>query len=178
MQATVRLTANDIRQLRSTAEQIARRHSSARRFAIEIAERVNLATGAAGLNIRAITDDPDWEDTSPTARHCSTSMSMSGPASARPAILPAASRPNWMDRASQPFTPIAPRMSGAGRTCRLSFHPFDTMSEITHSNHTLGNPPCACRTSLPPDAFSSGSGPQKRRKEVMGEGPSWILRSP
>ena len=63
MQATVRLTANDIRQLRSTAEQIARRHSSARRFAIEIAERVNLATGAAGLNIRAITDDPDWEDT-------------------------------------------------------------------------------------------------------------------
>ncbi|MGC4251388.1 MAG: hypothetical protein QM605_07970 [Sphingobium sp.] len=63
MATTVRLTVDDIRQLRTTAEQIARRNSSARRFAIEIAERFSVSTGDSSLNIHAITDDPAWEDT-------------------------------------------------------------------------------------------------------------------
>ncbi|AMK24728.1 hypothetical protein K426_18995 [Sphingobium sp. TKS] len=45
-----------------------------------------------------------------------------------------------MDRASLPSTPTAPGMSGAGRICRLSSGPFDTMSAIAHSNHVFGNP--------------------------------------
>ncbi len=63
MTGAIRLSAGDVRQLRAVAEGIARRHSSATRFAIEIAERVNLTTGNAALNILAISDDPDWEDT-------------------------------------------------------------------------------------------------------------------
>jgi len=63
MTETIRLPAEDVRQLREVAERVARRHSSARRFAIEIAERVNLTTGDAALNIRAISEDPDWSDT-------------------------------------------------------------------------------------------------------------------
>ena len=63
MTETIRLSADDVRQLCEIAESVARRHSSARRFAIEIAERVNLTTGDAALNIRAISNDPDWEDT-------------------------------------------------------------------------------------------------------------------
>ena len=63
MTGTVRLSAGDVRQLREVAERIARRHSSAARFAIEIAERVNLTTGDSALNILAISDDPDWADT-------------------------------------------------------------------------------------------------------------------
>ena len=63
MTGAIRLSAGDVRQLREVAEGIARRHSSATRFAIEIAERVNLTTGNAALNILAISDDPDWEDT-------------------------------------------------------------------------------------------------------------------
>ena len=63
MTGAIRLSAGDVRQLREVAEGIARCHSSATRFAIEIAERVNLTTGNAALNILAISDDPDWEDT-------------------------------------------------------------------------------------------------------------------
>lgn len=63
MTGTIRLPAGHVRQLREVAEGIARRHSSAARFAIEIAERVNLTTGNAALNILAISDDPDWGDT-------------------------------------------------------------------------------------------------------------------
>lgn len=63
MTEAIRLSAEDVRQLREVAERVAHRHSSARRFAIEIAERVNLVTGDAALNIRAITTDPDWADT-------------------------------------------------------------------------------------------------------------------
>ena len=63
MVGTIRLSADDIGQLRDVAERVARRHSSAVRFTIEIAERVNLTTGNAALNIFAISDDPDWADT-------------------------------------------------------------------------------------------------------------------
>lgn len=63
MTETIRLSAEDILQLREVAERIARCHSSVRRFAIEIAERFSLTTGNAALNIRAITTDPDWADT-------------------------------------------------------------------------------------------------------------------
>ena len=63
MAETVRLSAEDVRQLREVAEHIARRHSSVRRFAIEIAERFSLTTGNAALNIRAIITDQNWADT-------------------------------------------------------------------------------------------------------------------
>ena len=63
MTETIRLSAGDIRRLREIAERIARRDSSAARFAIEIAERVSLVTGDAALNILAISQDPDWADT-------------------------------------------------------------------------------------------------------------------
>ena len=59
----IRPSAADIRQLRQVAEAVARRDSSAPRFAIEIAERFSLATGQRALNIFAITADPDWADT-------------------------------------------------------------------------------------------------------------------
>lgn len=63
MTGIIRLSADDIRQLRDVAERVARRHRCAARFAIEIAERVNLTTGQAALNIFAISIDPDWADT-------------------------------------------------------------------------------------------------------------------
>ena len=63
MTETIRLSAGDIRRLREIAERIARRDSSAARFAIEIAERVSLVTGDAALNILALSQDPDWADT-------------------------------------------------------------------------------------------------------------------
>lgn len=69
MTATIRLSARDIQQLRTVAEHIAGENSSARRFAIEIAERVSLKTGRTALNIWAITDDPDWQDTDLNTTH-------------------------------------------------------------------------------------------------------------
>ncbi|MCG2841274.1 hypothetical protein L6Q21_09805 [Sandaracinobacter sp. RS1-74] len=69
MTGTVRLTATDIGCLRRAAEQIARRHSGARRFAIEIAERVSLVSGESALNVWAISNDPDWADTDLHDKH-------------------------------------------------------------------------------------------------------------
>jgi hypothetical protein len=69
MTSSVRLTAEEIRQLRAVAEQVARRERSRGRFTIEIAERFNLKTGASSLNIRAITSDPDWQDTDLCTTH-------------------------------------------------------------------------------------------------------------
>lgn len=69
MTDTVRLSADDIRRLREVAERIARRYNRGPRFAIEIAERFSLKTGATSLNIRAISDDPDWEDTDLNQTH-------------------------------------------------------------------------------------------------------------
>lgn len=69
MTDTVRLSASDVRQLREVAEQIARRHDRGPRFVIEIAERFSLKTGATSINIRAISDDPDWEDTDLNQTH-------------------------------------------------------------------------------------------------------------
>jgi hypothetical protein len=63
MNDTVRLKRPDVRQLRTVAEKIARRHSSSKRFVIEIAERVSLVCGNSALNIFAISEDPDWADT-------------------------------------------------------------------------------------------------------------------
>lgn len=66
---SVRLTADEVRQLRAVAEKIARQVCSKGRFTIEVAERFNCNTGAIGLNIRAISDDPDWEDTDLNTTH-------------------------------------------------------------------------------------------------------------
>ncbi|MBV2149912.1 hypothetical protein KRZ98_16835 [Sphingobium sp. AS12] len=63
MPTTIRLSASDVRQLRRTAESIARRYNGTRRFAIEIGERSSLNTGRTAMNIRSISNDPDWEDT-------------------------------------------------------------------------------------------------------------------
>lgn len=69
MTGTVRLSADDIRQLRTVAEQIARRERAASRYTIEIAERFHLATGRTALNILLISDDPDWADTDLNTTH-------------------------------------------------------------------------------------------------------------
>ena len=69
MTGTVRLSANDIRQLRNVAEQIARGERVASRYTIEIAERFHLTTGRTALNILAISDDPDWADTDLNTTH-------------------------------------------------------------------------------------------------------------
>lgn len=66
---SVRLSPDAIRQLRTVAEAVARRNSSAPRFTIEIAERFNLRTGERALNILAISDDPDWADTDLNTTH-------------------------------------------------------------------------------------------------------------
>lgn len=63
MSETVRLSAADVRQLRTVAEDIARRHSNGPQFAIEIAERENVYSGRTSLNIWAISSVPDWADT-------------------------------------------------------------------------------------------------------------------
>jgi len=69
MDETIRLSQSDIQILRREAEAVARRHSSASRFAIEIAERFNLVTGVVALNICEISDDPDWTDTDLNTTH-------------------------------------------------------------------------------------------------------------
>ncbi len=69
MTGTVRLSANDIRQLRNVAEQIAQGVRVASRYTIEIAERFHLTTGRTALNILAISDDPDWADTDLNTTH-------------------------------------------------------------------------------------------------------------
>ncbi|OHT21594.1 hypothetical protein [Edaphosphingomonas haloaromaticamans] len=69
MTGTVRLSANDIRQLRNVAEQIAQGERVASRYTIEIAERFHLTTGRTALNILAISDDPDWADTDLNTTH-------------------------------------------------------------------------------------------------------------
>jgi hypothetical protein len=69
MTGTVRLSANDIRQLRNVAEQIAQGERIASRYTIEIAERFHLTTGRTAVNILAISDDPNWADTDLNTTH-------------------------------------------------------------------------------------------------------------
>lgn len=60
----MRLTPADIRTIRAEVEKIARRYSRSRRFKIEIGERHNVEQDrGTSINILAVTDDPDWDDT-------------------------------------------------------------------------------------------------------------------
>jgi hypothetical protein len=60
----MRLTPADIKTLRAQVERVAKRHSRSRRFKIEIGERHNVEQDrGTSINILAVTDHPDWDDT-------------------------------------------------------------------------------------------------------------------